>query len=333
MQHGGDISGARAGYGEPSGGWLDLSTGINPIAYPFDPPEARHWRQLPQASDEQALLDAARMAYRVPDDAAICAAPGTQSLIQIIARLRPNDDVAIVGPTYSEHAIAWAREGGAIRMVARPESGAKAAALVVVNPNNPTCVRYRPNDLLDCTAGMRAADGLLVIDEAFADVDPSVSLVPSAGAPGLVVLRSFGKFFGLGGVRLGFAIGHAGEISQLSQWLGPWATPGPALAIGRQALSDEAWTGTMRATIGTASTRFAEVLAANGLDVVGNAGLFVLTRHPRASDIHHALAMRGVWVRRFEDQPTWLRFGLPGQHIDRVATALRAAMAAVTGPR
>jgi len=333
MQHGGDISGARAGYGEPFGGWLDLSTGINPVAYPFDPPEARHWRQLPQASDELALLDAARTAYRVPAAAAICAAPGTQSLIQVIARLRPNADVAIVGPTYSEHANAWAREGGRIRIVDRPEPGADAAALVVVNPNNPTCVRYRPNDLLDGTARMRATGGLLVIDEAFADVDPSLSLVPSAGEPGLVILRSFGKFYGLGGVRLGFAIGHAEDIRKLSNWLGPWATPGPALAIGRQALADQAWTASMRATIARASAELADILLANRLDVVGNAGLFVLTRHPRARGIHHALATRGVWVRRFEDQPTWLRFGLPGQHIDRFATALRAAMVEVDDPR
>jgi cobalamin biosynthetic protein CobC len=333
MQHGGDISGARAGYGEPAGGWLDLSTGINPIAYPFSQPDAHHWRQLPQAADERALLDAARKAYRIADGAAICAAPGTQSLIQIIARLRPNAEVAIVGPTYSEHAIAWDREGGKVRIVDRPETGSDADVLVVVNPNNPTCSRYAPDELIRCSERMRAAGGLLVVDEAFADVDPGISLAQTADSPGLVILRSFGKFYGLGGLRLGFAIGHTDDISQLSDWLGPWATPGPALAIGRQALADEAWTTATRTAIADASAHLAAILVANDLELLGNAGLFVLVRHPRARDIHHALATRGIWIRRFDDQPTWLRFGLPGQYIDRVSQTLRAAMAEVTSPR
>lgn len=333
MQHGGDISGARAGYGEPVGGWLDLSTGINPIAYPFAQPDARYWRRLPQVADEVALLDAARTAYGVPAGCAICTAPGTQSLIQLIPRLRPKANVAIVGPTYSEHAIAWVREGGTVRIVEGPDVASEANVLVVVNPNNPTCVRLRPNDLLARTARMRDAGGLLVVDEAFADVDPSISLIPSSTSPGLVILRSFGKFYGLGGLRLGFAIGHPEDIKRLTGWLGPWATPGPALAIGRQALADDPWAEAARKTIGRASTDLEAILATSGLDVVGNAGLFVLTRHPRAREIHHALATRGIWVRRFDDQPAWLRFGLPGEHIDRFATALRAAMAEIARPR
>lgn len=325
MHHGGDIGPAKSAYGEPAEGWLDLSTGINPLAYPFQMPDPACWRRLPQVEAERRVLQAARSAYGLADRADICAAPGTQSLIQILPRLRPGASVSVVGPTYTEHAATWRAEGATV-MPVPALAEASGDVVVVVNPNNPDGRIVAPTEIAGLVRGLQARNGLLVVDEAFADVDPGVSVAAMAGEPGLVVLRSFGKFYGLGGVRLGFAVGHGADIDRLRRWLGPWATSGPALEIGAVALSDQAWAQTARAELRRQSAALAGLLVAQGFSVLGNAGLFVLSGHKRAGDLHAALARRGIWVRLFERHPTWLRFGLPGPAFARFAGGLAAAV-------
>lgn len=331
MHHGGDTGAARRTYGDPPGGWLDLSTGINPTAYPYAPPAPDSWTRLPQADAEADLIAAARTAYDVRDAARIVAAPGTQILIQLVARLRPQARVAIAGPTYAEHAVAWRTEGAMVE-TSVDVCGADADVAVVVNPNNPDGRIMRQADLLLLAQKLSARGGLLVVDEAFADVDPGMSVVPHVGgSDGLIVLRSFGKFYGLAGVRLGFAIGNQADVGKLAAWLGPWATSGPAIDVGRQALRDHVWAVAQRHIIRRQSKLLAELLVSSGLAIVGNAGLYVLGSHPGAASLHRALARRGVWVRRFEEHPTWLRFGLPGTAIGRFADAIRDAVREVTG--
>jgi len=329
MRHGGDTGAARAMFGEPSGGWLDLSTGINPTAYPFAPPDLASWTRLPQAAAEADLLDAARKAYGVPEVAGIVAAPGTQILIQLLARLRPRARVAIVGPTYSEHALAWGLESATVRTIEVADAARAAVdsdVIVVVNPNNPDGRIATRDELLLLARILADHGGLLVVDEAFADVAPWVSVVPDSGARGMIVLRSFGKFYGLAGVRLGFAVGAPDEVGRIAAWLGPWATSGPAIDIGRAALRDDAWIAAQRDVIREESERLAVLLAGAGLAIVGTAGLFVLAAHPQAARLHAALARRGIWVRRFDEQPMWLRFGLPGEGSQRLVLALAGAV-------
>jgi cobalamin biosynthetic protein CobC len=240
MRHGGDIDDARAAYGEPADGWLDLSTGINPEPYPIGAVSAAAWYRLPQPGAEARLLTAARSAYGVPDSADVCCAPGTQVLIQLVARLRSPARVAVIGPTYSEHAFSWSAEGASVVTTSWSES-AEADVVVVVNPNNPDGRVRSREEVLSAADRQARRGGLLVVDEAFAETRPDVAVAPFSGSPGLVVLRSFGKFYGLAGIRLGFAIGPTAEIARLRRWLGPWATSGPALELGARALADTAW--------------------------------------------------------------------------------------------
>ena len=206
VEHGGDIGDAARRYGIDPADWLDLSTGINPRAYDTGPIPAASLQRLPEPGELKALLGAARAAYRVPDHAHVTAAPGTQALIQLLARSRRSSRVAVVGPTYSEHAIAWRSCGHEVVEIGEPDAG-DADVVVAVNPNNPDGRRIVPDRLAEMARDLAARDGILIVDEAFADAHPEISLAPRTGMPGLVVLRSFGKFFGLAGVRLGFA-GH-----------------------------------------------------------------------------------------------------------------------------
>jgi cobalamin biosynthetic protein CobC len=324
MKHGGDLSEAVRRFGGDPAGWLDLSTGISPHAYPFDPPGEMSWKRLPQPDKLEALLAAARRAYGAPAGAPILAVPGTQLLIQLLPVAKPAARVAVVGPTYGEHARCWARAGSLVASVAEPEAGGGADVVVLGNPNNPDGRTFEPARLLGLAEAMGAQGGLMIVDEAFADVAPQLSLAGYAGVAGLVVLRSFGKVFGLAGLRLGFALGPADLMERLAELIGPWTVSGAALEIGLQALGDQDWQRSARSELARLAVRLDALLAAAGFDILGGTALFRLASHRHAAAIHQHLAQQTIWVRRFDDHPYWLRFGLPGgdAEFERLAAGL-----------
>jgi cobalamin biosynthetic protein CobC len=327
MKHGGDLTEAIARHGGAPASWLDLSTGINPWPWPIPQhlPESA-WRRLPSRTESEALLDAARKTYGVPGGAAIVAAAGTQALIQLLPYLAAPGPVAIVGPTYSEHALAWRNAGHPVISIenldACPDNAIHA---VVVNPNNPD------GRVTDCAAPTRIATqlrgrgGWLVIDEAFSDVDPAISAVALCPDWPVVILRSFGKFYGLAGLRLGFAIGAPDLIERIAGALGPWPCSGPALLIGTAALGDQPWADHMRGKLEQRAHELDQVLAKAGFTIAGGTPLFRLARHPHAPKRHAALARRHIWCRRFDWADDLLRFGLTPDDagLDRLAVALR----------
>jgi cobalamin biosynthetic protein CobC len=305
--HGGDLATARALFPVAPEPWVDLSTGINPIPYPLPVLPLSLWTRLPGADDEAALIAAARKAYRVPAHADIVAAPGTQILIELLPRLRPSGPVAILGPTYAEHGHAWRKAG--FRVSETAES-TEAATVVVVNPNNPDGRVLTRDELVELAAHCIARGGLLVVDEAFADFTPQTSIVSDLPT-GVVVLRSFGKTYGLAGLRLGFAIGAPDLMARLKAALGPWSVAGPALHVGAQALSDADWlaeTGKARARD---AARLDALLAPHGR-IIGGTALFRLLETPKAAALFARLGRQGIYVRRFQNAPDRLRFGLPG---------------------
>jgi cobalamin biosynthetic protein CobC len=233
--------------------------------------------------------------------------------------------VAVIGPTYSEHANAW-RSGGheVLALTAIDHVPDHARHVVVVHPNNPDGRRFGQDELAGIAHRLRARDGWLVIDEAFADLDPAGSAVALCRDLPVVVLRSFGKFYGLAGLRLGFAIGPAELIGRVTEALGPWPCSGPALVIGRTALLDRTWADRTREHLGRQAGRLDDVLTTAGFAVVGGTALFRLVRHPDAASRHRTLAQQGIWCRSFEHDRDLLRFGLPADEsgLARLASVL-----------
>lgn len=307
--HGGDLAAARALFPEAPEPWVDLSTGINPIPYPLPPLPLSLWARLPGAADEKALLAAARAAYGVPGRAGLVPAPGTQILIGLLPRLAPRGPVAVLGPTYAEHGEAWRKAGFKVSEIATLAEAGGAATVVVVNPNNPDGRLVPPEALAKQAALCAARGGLLVVDEAFCDFAPEASLVREL-PPGAVILRSFGKTYGLAGLRLGFAVAAPELTDALAAALGPWAVAGPALAVGAAALGDAAWLATAAAARARDAARLDALLGAHGA-VVGGTALFRLLETPRAPALFARLGRRGIYVRRFRGAPQRLRFGLP----------------------
>lgn len=332
LLHGGDLDGARAAFPGAPEPWVDLSTGINPWPYPLPPVRPEAWNRLPGRGEEAALLSAAAACYGAPSADVVAAASGSQALIQLLPRLRTPGRVAVLGPTYAEHARCWALAGHDVRMV---EGVEEADVLVIVNPNNPDGRRWPAARLLELAEAQQARGGWLVVDEAFADMRPEDSLAAHAGKPGLVILRSFGKFFGLAGLRLGIALAPAGLAAALREAIGPWAVSGPGLAIATAALGDRHWIEATRRRLAAAAAELDRLLEGAGLRVAGGTELFRLVGDPRASALYRALGEAGILVRRFERRPDWLRFGLPGAAEDwqRLGVALAAERTWASQPR
>ncbi len=311
IQHGGNLDVVRARFPQAPEPWIDLSTGINPIPFAYRPPLPDAWNRLPSRLDETALLEAAARRYGVTDVETIAAAPGTQALIQLLPRLVAPTRVMVLGPTYDEHEACWRRQGHDVRIVRGLDEVGDARVLIVVNPNNPTGRLVGTDELRRIAETLADRDGMLVVDEAFVDLfSPEASMCRSL-PPATVVLRSFGKVYGLAGLRLGFAVAHPPVAQRIRAELGPWAVSGPALTIGTQALLDDQWLDAARVRLLADGERLDAVLAAAGCEVLGGAPLFRLVGHRRAASLADRLGAHGIHVRTFAREPAWLRFGLP----------------------
>ncbi|MAU98934.1 MAG: threonine-phosphate decarboxylase [Fulvimarina sp.] len=310
--HGGGLDAAIERFGGSRTGWLDLSTGINPAAVPLPQIEPSAWARLPDSELQARCIAAARKSYGVPQQAGIVAAPGSQALISLLPFVLPVGDVAILEPTYGEHRAGFEAAGHRVVSIGGlDEVPDGARVVVVVNPNNPDGRRTEPAALLDLQAEMARRSGLLIVDEAFADALPEMSGAGHAGLEGLLIHRSFGKFYGLAGIRLGFALTTPALAETLSARLGPWAVSGPALAIGAAVLADPALRAGVMETIALQAKRRDRVLAAAGLARVGATPLFATIETPDAHALFEALCRRHILTRPFSYRADWLRFGNP----------------------
>ena len=312
--HGGGLDAAIARHGGDRAGWLDLSTGINPVPYPIGPLPADAWTALPDAGAMSGLLAAARRLWAVPDHLGLVAAPGASALIARLPALwpdlAPGGRAHVPAPTYNEHAASLRAHGWEITED-RPD------LRVIVHPNNPTGSWHGP-EMLDAPR--------MIVDESFCDIAPSASLLPSLPEGDHLVLKSFGKFWGLAGLRLGFAIGPRPLTERLAELIGPWPVSGPGLAIATKALGDEAWAQSTRARLARDATRLDEMMQTAGAQPLGGTDLFRLYELPDAALWQEHLARHHIWSRAFPYAPRWLRLGLPAPGgWDRIAAALAEA--------
>lgn len=315
--HGGSLARAAALFPGAPTPWIDCSTGINPHVYPLSGISASALadtlRRLPESADIAWLCETAARAYGAPGASNVVAAPGTQSLLPEVAALVRPGLARVLGPTYAEHRRCAALAGHRVEEVSDIDRLRDADLAVLVNPNNPDGRLHSRETLLGLAAALAARGGLLVVDEAFMDVAPEgfglAAFVEAAG--NVVILRSFGKFFGLAGLRLGFALASKALAARLRARLGPWAVSGPAVLIGTAALGDREWQAAERERLAGQAARLDAVFASHHVAVSGGTGLYRFLRTPHAPAIFESLGRQGVYVRRFDAMPDALRIGLP----------------------
>lgn len=333
LEHGGQLNDAAERWGIPRSEWLDLSTGINPIGWPVPNIPAEVWQRLPEADDG---LDDIIREWSGASSAACVPVPGSQAAIMALPRLRKPCRVGIPVPGYREHGHSWRHAGHRIVPIAPEQTGGgfsgcddrwldQLDVLVWINPNNPTGAIILPSTLMRWHQRLQKRGGWLVVDEAFMDATPAFSLCFHAGLPGLVVLRSLGKFFGLAGVRAGVVLADNRIAEGLKQALGPWVLSGPARYVMRQVLTDTAWQWQARTRLQRSACTLREMLQAAGLTLAGGSALFQTVRIDNPKILADQLAARAVLVRVF-DQPGMVRFGLAAD--ERQSQKLMEALAA-----
>jgi cobalamin biosynthesis protein CobC len=327
-RHGGALTAACRLFGGQPRDWLDLSTGINPQPAEFTWPPGDVWQRLPDADLTASARAAAALHYGVPDDhPQPLPLPGTQAAIQMLPRLLAGGRrMVIAAPTYNEYVRVFRASGWQVdELPADDALEADADAIVVVNPNNPDGRLLPRADILAAADRLAARGGALIVDEAFADTDPRESLAGDAGSrDNLIVLRSFGKFFGLAGLRLGFVIAQEARLTAIDAMMGPWPVSGPALSIAADLMADRVKVEAIREAIRARLRETRDVLDRTGLPIIGDGGLFLLVQHPAASEIYAHLCRQHVLVRAFDYRADWLRFGLAKAAPDaqRLADAL-----------
>lgn len=317
--HGGNLDAAMAQHGP--GNWIDLSTGINRRTYPLPRLSPEVWTALPSHSAKTQLMRAARAAWQVTPASHGLSLAGAQAAIQLMPGLRPKGRARVLAPTYNEHAASLRAQGWQVEDCPDLAALAGADLAVVVNPNNPDGRSWSPERLLQLAGQV----GFLVVDESFADATPALSLLPHTLPDNVLVLRSFGKFYGLAGLRLGFAFGAAPVIGALAERAGPWPVSGAALQVGAGALADTAWADAMRDQLAADASRADLIVAGAGWSVVGGTTLFRLYHTEDAVAAQDRLARHQIWSRIFPWSAQWLRLGLPGTEAEweRLAAALR----------
>jgi len=306
LEHGGNLRDAARHFGRDD--WIDLSTGINPHGYPARAPSPGAWLRLPEP--DPALLAAACAYYQA---SRVLPVAGTQAAIQALPRLRAPSRLAVSAPSYAEHAHHWGQHGHLLRQVTYAELDVAvdiSDVVVVVNPNNPTGEIIAPERLLDWATRLEARGGWLIVDEAFGDTAPALSVAMHAVQPGLIVLRSIGKFFGLAGLRLGFVAAHDSLLRDLADLLGPWTISGPAQEIALAALTDSAWQQATSTSLRQSSERMTRLLLDHGIASSGTA-LFRWWPQMQPEAFHAHMAARGIWCRLFRDAGRGIRVGLP----------------------
>ncbi len=323
--HGGDLGAARRQFPGAPEPFIDLSTGINPRPYQLPHLPAELFARLPAVDALTELAVIAARAYGAPSAACVVPAPGTQILLPLAAGLVPTGRAAVVVPSYPEHTRAAALAGHQVEAARDIADCGNADLVIVGHPNNPNGRLFDRAGLIALADKLSGRGGVLMVDEAFMDVGPpGASLAPDVLRANIVVLRSFGKFFGLAGLRLGFALAAPVLAARLAAMLGPWAVSGPALAVGAKALADAAWIDQTRRELAQGAQKLDAVLISAGLDIVGGTSLFRLARLAAAPALFEKLGRAGILVRRFPDHADWLRFGLPAdaQAWRRLAAAL-----------
>lgn len=321
--HGGRLNEASKRWGTPIDQWLDLSTGINPLGWPVPEVPVSVWQRLPDPDD--GLTDLLRAWVGALDGAACVPVSGSQSAIMALPGLRKPGNVGVPVPGYQEHGHWWQRLGHRVRglpleqILGDDDSWLDDLdVLVCINPNNPTGDLIPAERLLSWHQKLGRRGGWLIVDEAFIEGSDGDSMARFAGQPGLIVMRSLGKFFGLAGLRAGAVITSPAIADLLDDALGPWHLNGPARYLMAKALADRRWQAQTRLRLARDSQRLHHLLLQAGLPTSTGTLLFRYLPQLSLKQVHalaDGLASRGILVRVF-DQPPALRFGLPGTESD-----------------
>lgn len=270
---------------------------------------------------QDAAVAAVAARHRLSPDRVLLTAGAAEAFVLIARAFRPRHAV-VVHPQFTEPEAALRSAGHVVdRVILRPEDGfvldpravpADADLVVIGNPTNPTSVLHRADDLRE----LARPDRILVVDEAFIDAVPGEpESLAGASIPGLVVIRSLTKTWGLAGLRVGYVLAASGLIEQLAAVQPHWPVSTPALAAAIACSNERAVTEAANAALDIDRQRVHLLDSLAPISTYGvPRGPFVLVRVEGGAVLRESLRERGFAVRRGDTfpglGPDWLRIAV-----------------------
>ena len=259
ISHGGALDAMKRRHPDFQGNWIDLSTGICPYSYPplISDDEKIKWQYLPSSDLYNALQEKAAVYFSVPASHVLPIA-GVQSFINILPSITAGDAIFYIRKfTYAEYAhkvksfgkkLVYFQDFDALKNLCVPANSKgknspdmSAKIIIICNPNNPDGDIFSNDDFNILCNNLQPHD-ILIIDEAFMDLFPEKSATKLIEKyHNLIILKSFGKFFGLAGVRLGFCLATPDLLKYIAPFHGPWSPSTPAMQLGIKAYNDAPW--------------------------------------------------------------------------------------------
>ncbi|MGQ4365567.1 Rv2231c family pyridoxal phosphate-dependent protein CobC [Streptomyces sp. SAS_272] len=294
--------------------------------------------------DGRAARAAVATRHGLPVERVLLTAGAAEAFVLLARALRVRRPV-VVHPQFTEPEAALRDAGHQVgRVLLRARDGFRldpgavpddADLVVIGNPTNPTSVLHPA----DTVRRLARAGRTLVVDEAFMDAVPGEreALAERTDVPGLVVLRSLTKTWGLAGLRIGYVLAAPETIAELERAQPLWPVSTPALAAAQACVEPRALAEAAQAAHRIAADRAhlvagLEEFASDGLRVAGPAeGPFVLVRLPRAAAVRRQLRVLGFAVRRGDTFPgldeEWLRLAVRDRAtVNRFLQALDQAL-------
>jgi len=315
-------------------GDTELAAGLVDLAVNVRRPEPPEWLRAELARtlttlaaypDPAPATHAVALRHGRRDGEVLLTAGAAEAFVLIARVLRPTCAV-VVHPQFTEPEAALRAAGHPVRRVLlSPEDGFRLAAadvpreadlVMVGNPTNPTSVLHQAALL----AALARPGRVLVVDEAFMDAVPGEpeSLAGSPEVPGLLVVRSLTKTWGLAGLRIGYLLGDPALLDPLRRAQPLWAVSTPALAAARACSSPRAVAeadALARASAEDRAHLIRLLRAIAGVELTGDhQGPFLLIRVVDGLAVRDGLRRRGFAVRRGDTfpglGPDWLRIAV-----------------------
>lgn len=326
IRHGGGLRVAAKAYRDAPLPWLDLSTGINPVPWCSGRADVVSLNRLPDPLELLDLEAVAGASFGARPER-VCAVAGAETAIRLLPLILGPVTVDIVEPTYGAHKESWRVSSMAPNAIeAEQIFSSRADVLVIVNPNNPDGRLFDKTTLLQLARQRSRAGQWLIVDESFIECAPENSIADQE-IDQLIVLRSFGKFYGLAGLRLGFMVAGADLKKRLRAFTGDWPVSAEAVVMGLAAYADTAWQNATRQRLEADARKLDMALWNSGFAPIGGTSLFRLVRSEDTSGWFAHLCNHGILTRPFEYAPDTLRFGVPSaEALPRLVTALRARL-------
>jgi cobalamin biosynthetic protein CobC len=334
FNHGGKLEEIKSAYPRQKLDWIDLSTGISPFSYPTDD-KSIDLKGLPQ--HQESLMQAACQYYKTQNLTVIPGSMWAIQMLPVLRRLKVTDVRPVLLPKqgFNEHQKSWRAQGYKIEVyneVPTDQQLNHAQACVVINPNNPTGRLTEATVLKDMLKILTSNGAWLIIDEAF--IDPyqilnldKYSMSNRVADENLIVLRSFGKFFGLAGLRLGVILANKVIQNNISSLLNNWSINNSAQAIGIKAWLDDSWQSKNNKKLALAGERLRLLFITLNYTTVGT--VFFQTLYIKnAKELYESLLSKGIYTRLLDNE-NGIRFGLPStelhwQRLKQVLTALHS---------